>query len=117
MSNGAAGQNSTDNVPAVPPTGGLTGAQQAALVGQVFTAIGGIVEQIIRIEGNNVQTASGGTYDLATVLQLMQAQQAAADARREEERQRREDEKTDWTPWIAAAGVGLVLFMVGMRRD
>lgn len=100
-----------DNVP--DSSAGLTNAQIAALIGTIITSAVGVVDTVARVEGNQVVGTSGSQYDLASVLA---AQQAREDQRRRDEEAAREAEKTDWTPWIAAGAVGVVLLLVGMNR-
>lgn len=99
--------------------GGLTDAQIASLIGTIISTVGGAVDTIARIEGNRAVGASGQTYDLSTLMAQQEQSRRAEDDRRrraEEDRQREEDAKTDWTPWIAAGAVGVVLLVMGMNR-
>ena len=78
----------------------------AALIGQFVESAGGIVEEIVRVEGNKVTTASGNQLDLAEVLALIRAQQPPPPAPAPEQ---------NWVPWAIGGGLVLVL-LVSMRR-
>ena len=99
--------------------GGLTDAHELALIGTIITVGAGVFDTVARVEGNRAVGTSGQNYDLSTLLAQQDASRRAEDDRRrreEEDRQREEDAKTDWTPWIAAGAVGVVLLVMGMNR-
>lgn len=85
---------------------GLSEAQIATLVGQIIVTAGGVVEEVIRVEGNRVTGSSGQQYDLATILALQNQQQQHPPA---------PPAQQNWIPW--AVGGGLLLAVVlGMGR-
>ena len=108
MSNGNGA--SPDNPVSESGGGGLTQAQEAAMVGQVVEVGGGIAIEILRIIGNKVEADDGQQYDLAQIIQLMNAQNAAKPPAAVVA------PKPDWVPWVVGGGLALaLLFMLGRR--
>jgi len=97
--NPAPGSSAPSGTPAAPA--GLTPGQIGTLIGTIVVTAGGVIEEIVRVEGGRAIGASGASYDAQSVLAQPSPQPRPA--------------MQNWIPWVVGGGLVLAL-LVGMGK-